>query len=132
MVEYATTWKNYYLPPVQEFAIAVCGYNGRVRHMTIGRDPMREKFVRGITVNGEKCSSAMHCLALECPLNHTKHEHLMHMLDMYADEPADEASAKLWGKDTVVDCLVEMARQISESLAHEKAPEKLTIDPEDA
>ena len=46
----------------------------------------------------------------------------MHMLDMYADEPADEASIKLWGKGTVVDCLVEMARQISESFVQAKAP----------
>ena len=113
------------MPQGQAFAIAVCGYNGKVRHMTIGRDPMRENFVRSVTIDGKKCSSAMHCLALECPLNHTKHEHLMHMLDMFADEPADEASVKLWGKNTVVDCLVEMARQISESLMQENEQNKV-------
>lgn len=122
MAVYATTWKNYCLPTGHEFAIAVCDYSGRVRHMTIGRDPMRQNFVRSVTVSRKKCSSGNHCLALECPFNHTTHEHLMHMLDMYADEPADEASIKLWGKGTVVDCLVEMARQISESFVQAKAP----------
>ena len=68
------------------------------------------------------CSSANHCLALECELNHTEHEHLVHMFDMYNDEPADDTAIKQWGKDTVVDCLVEIARQITLSLEGQKPP----------
>jgi hypothetical protein len=124
MVKYATTWKDYCLPQGEAFAVAVCSYNGRVRHMTIGRDPIREKYMTDVTIDGEKCSSEAHCLALECPLNHTEHEHLAHMLDIYIDEPADQALVNLWGKDTVVDCFVEMARKISESLAQAKDQNK--------
>ena len=121
MAEYATTWQNYRLPTGEEFAIAVCGYNGRVRHMNIGGDLLRQRLIRRVIVTKNKCNSAEHCLALECPLNHTEHEHLAHMLDLYIDEPADEASVKLLGKATVVDCLVEMARRISDSLSQAKA-----------
>jgi hypothetical protein len=124
MAQYETIWRDYHLPTGQEFNVAVCGYNGKIRHMTLGSDPLRRMFVQKVTVDGQTCNCAHHCLALDCPLNHTEHEHLMHMLDMYRDEPVDEATAKLWGKKTAVDCFVEMARQISESLAREVTSEK--------
>lgn len=116
MTEYPTTWQQYRLPDGREFAIAVCGYSGRVRHLTIDHDIMRQSCILCNMIDGGKCSSATHCLALECPLNHTEHEHLMHMLDMWTDEPADEESVKQLGRKTVVGCLVEMARRISDSL----------------
>ena len=113
--EYPTTWQDYRIPGGEEFAVAVCGYSGRVRHLTIDHDVMRQTCIRYNIVEDGKCGSGTHCMALECPLNHTEHEHLMHMLDMWTDEPADKESVKQLGKTTVVDCLVEMARRISEA-----------------
>jgi len=117
MAVYETTWKDFQLPTGQAFAMAVCGYSKLVRHMTMGEEPIRRMFVKSIEVEGERCSTGDHCLALECPLNHTENDHLAHMLDMNKDEPVDEETAKLWGKDTAVGCLVEMARRFSASLA---------------
>ncbi len=117
MTEYPTTWRQYRLPDGREFAIAVCGFSGRVRHLTIDHDIMRQSCIRYNMIDDGKCGSATHCLALECPLNHSEHEQLMHMLDMWTDEPADEESVKQLGEKTVVGCLVEMARRISDSLA---------------
>ncbi len=121
MTRYDTKWMDYRLPTGQDFAMAVCGYNGKVRHMTIGADPLRRMFISYVEVEGQNCSTAQHCLALDCPLNHTEQEHLAHMLDMPVDEPMDEATARLWGKDTAVGCLVEMAHRFSESLAASRA-----------
>jgi hypothetical protein len=129
MPSYVTTWKDYRLPTGQEFAMAVCGYNGKVRHMTIGNDPLRRMFVREVTVEGDFCSTAQHCLALDCPLNKTEQEHLSHMLDMRQDEPVDAETAKLWGRDTAVGCLVEMARRFSKSLESEQAQAPAQCEP---
>ena len=117
MAEYPTDWRDYCLPGGQQFAVAVCSYGGRVRHMTIGNDMVRRMFVRHVEVENDRCSSGDHCLALDCPLNRTKQEHLAHMLDMNVDEPVDAETAKSWGKDTAVGCYVEMARRISAELS---------------
>jgi hypothetical protein len=119
MKRYDTKWMDYRLPTGQDFAMAVCGYNNKVRHMTFGNDQLRRMFVTFVEVEGQSCSTSQHCLALDCPLNHTEHEHLAHMLDMNTDEPVDEATAKMWGKSSAVDCLVEMAHRFTESLAKE-------------
>jgi hypothetical protein len=111
------------LPTGQEFSVAICGYSGKVRHMTLGPDPLRCILVSSISVQGKRCNAAQHCLALDCSLNKTPHEHLAHMLDMYQDESVDKATARLWDKETAVDCLVEMARRITGSIAKEP-PEK--------
>jgi len=126
MAQYPIHWKDYRLPTGEEFAVAVCGYSGKVRHLTIGQDPLRHMLASHVDVDGQGCSSAKHCLSLNCPLNHSENYHLMHMLDMYKDEPVDEATAELWGKKTTIDCLVEMARRISDSLAAETLPNKAT------
>ncbi|MCL2150444.1 MAG: hypothetical protein FWH51_05940 [Dehalococcoidia bacterium] len=117
MTIYNVTWRDFQLPTGQAFAMAVCGYSKLVRHMTIGLDPIRRMFVKGIEINEEHCNTNEHCLALECHLNHTNPEHLAHMLDMEEDESVDEETARLWGQNTAVGCLVEMARRFSASLA---------------
>jgi hypothetical protein len=119
MTRYETTWKDYSLPTGQQFAMAVCGYNRKVRHMTLGQDPLRRMFVTSVDVEGQHCSQGDHCLALDCPLNHSENEHLAHMLDMHVDEPVDEETARLWGQPTTVGCLVEMARRFSQELERE-------------
>lgn len=120
MPKYETEWKDYKLPTGQDFAVAVCGYSNRVRHMTFGQDPLRKLFVQSVVVEeNENCSSADHCLATDCPLNHTEGEHLAHMLDMNEDEAVDEETSKMWGADTAVGCLVAMAKRISDEMAVE-------------
>jgi hypothetical protein len=119
MPRYATNWVDYQLPSGQEFAVAVCGYSGKVRHMTIGQDPIRRMFVKFVDVEGEACQTAEHCLALSCPLNHTEAEHLAHMLDMREDEQADAESAQTWGTESTVDALVKFADKMNESIPEE-------------
>jgi len=114
MPRYATTWLDYRLPTGQEFGVAVCGYSGKVRHMAIGADPLRHMFVKFVDVEGERCQTGEHCLALDCPLNHTKPEHLAHMLDMQADEPVDEKDSEIWGTGSTVDALVKFANKMNE------------------
>ncbi len=129
MAQYPTDWKDLRLPTGQEFAVAICSYGGRVRHMAFGNDVMRRLFVRAVEVEGDRCSTGDHCLALECPLNHTENEHLAHMLDMQQDEPVDAETAKLWGQNTAVGCYVEMARRISAELSSASAPSQTSPPP---
>src|SRR4030065_1386572 len=105
MAQYPTTWVDYQLPTGQEFSGAVCGYRGKIRHLFLGDDFVRRNFVRNVDVNRQNCSSGQHCLALDCPLNSTQHEHLCHMLDMPKDEQVDSETAKAWGTESTVDSL---------------------------
>jgi hypothetical protein len=119
MPKFSTKWVDYRLPTGQEFAVAVCGYAGKVRHMYIGNDPVRRAFVRHIYVEDDFCQTGEHCLALDCPLNRSEPEHLLHMLDMNEDEPVDQETAQQWGATSTLQCFIKLARNISESLPEE-------------
>lgn len=125
MPRYATTWIDYRLPTGQDYAVAVCSYSGKVRHMTIGEDPLRRMFVKFVDVEGEGCAAGEHCLAIDCPLNHTRPEHLAHMLDMPADEPLDEEGSNIWGTQSTVEALVKFAQKVSGQLPEEVKRQKL-------
>jgi hypothetical protein len=124
MARYITTWVDYKLPQGQEFSVAVCGYCGKVRHMTFGEDPIRRMFVKFEDIENNICQTNEHCLALDCPLNHTQLEHLAHMLDMPADEPTDERGFEIWGTDSTVEALVKFAKKISDELLEEMKKNK--------
>jgi len=125
MPQYATQWLDYRLPTGQEFAVAVCGYSGKVRHMYIGNDPLRRMIVRHVFVENDACQTANHCLALDCPLNRAEPEHLLHMLDMTEDEQLDPETAAQWGTDSTLDCLLQFARKMTELLPEElKKPQE--------
>jgi hypothetical protein len=128
MPRYETEWIDYQLPSGQDFAVAVCGYAGKVRHMYIGQDPVRRTFVRHVYVEGEECQTAEHCLALDCRLNRSEPEHLLHMLDMTEDEPADEETAKQWGTESTLQCFLRFAHKISESLPEDKTAQKAPLE----
>jgi hypothetical protein len=119
MPKYSTNWVDYRLPTGQEFAVAVCGYAGKVRHMYIGNDPVRRAFVRHIYVEDGFCQTGEHCLALDCPLNRSEPEHLLHMLDMNEDEPVDSETAQQWGASSTLQCFIKFALRITESLPEE-------------
>jgi hypothetical protein len=119
MPKYSTNWVDYRLPTGQEFAVAVCGYSGKVRHMYIGNDPVRRAFIHNVYVEDESCQTAAHCLALDCPLNRSEQEHLLHMLDMNEDEPLDNDSAQQWGTQSTLECFLRFARKIGEQLPEE-------------
>ena len=126
MTRYVTTWLDYKLPQGQEFSVAVCGYSGKVRHMTFGEDPIRRMFVKFEDVDANFCQTGEHCLALDCPLNHTEPKHLAHMLDMAADEPTDKEGSEVWGTSSTVEALVKFAKKVSDELPEEmKRPKPL-------
>jgi hypothetical protein len=119
MPKYSTKWVDYRLPTGQEFAIAVCGYAGKVRHMYIGNDPVRRAFIQHIHVEDGWCQTGEHCLALDCPLNHSEPEHLLHMLDMNEDEPLDSEAAEQWGTASTLECFLKFAQKMTELLPEE-------------
>jgi hypothetical protein len=117
MPKYLTNWIDYRLPAGQEFSVAICGYSGKVRHMYLGQDPIRRAFAQHVYVeDDEGCRTAEHCMALDCPLNRAEPEHLLHMLDMTEDEPADTETAEQWGSPSTLHCFLRFAHRISELL----------------
>ncbi len=125
MPKYATNWVDYRLPTGQEFSVAVCGYSGKVRHMYIGQDPLRRMFIHNVQVEDGFCHTGDHCLALNCPLNRSESEHLLHMLDMNEDEALDSEIAEQWGSQSTLDCFLKFAQQITEQLPEElKKPQE--------
>lgn len=120
MPEYPLTWNDYRLPTGREFSVAICGNTGRICHMFIGNDVLRRSFIRQVDVEGETCSASHHCLALDCTLNKTPKDHLMHMLDMYEDEELDEETAKLWGTESTVDSMIKFVQQVELMIAEGK------------
>jgi len=119
MPKYPITWVDYSLPTGRKFSVAVCGQSGRICHMFLGDDVLRRSFIRQVNVEGQNCSGGQHCLALDCPLNKTSKEHLVHMLDMHEDEVLDEETAKLWGTDSMAEGLVKFAEKMNESVPDE-------------
>jgi hypothetical protein len=120
MPKYPITWVDYRLPNTdRQFSVAVCGKSGMVCHMFLGDDVLRRSFIRQVTVEGQSCSGGQHCLAMDCPLNQTPKEHLVHMLDMHEDEALDEETAKLWGTDSMAEGLVKFAEKMNESIPEE-------------
>jgi hypothetical protein len=128
MPKYSTNWVDYRLPTGQEFSVAICGYAGKVRHMYIGDDPVRRAFVRHVYIEDGFCQIGDLCLALACPLNRSEPEHLLHMLDMNEDEPADPETAEQWGTTSTLQCFLKFARQISELLPEEIKNPQLPIE----
>ncbi len=125
MPKYSTSWVDFRLPTGQEFAVAVCGYAGKVRHMYIGNDPIRRMFIHHVYVDDGVCQTAEHCLALDCPLNRSQQEHLLHMLDMNEDEPLDAEAAEQWGSQSTLDCFLSFARKMNDLLPEElKKPQE--------
>jgi hypothetical protein len=119
MPKYSTNWIDYRLPTGQDFAVAVCGYAGKVRHMYIGNDPVRRAFIHNVFVDEESCHTAAHCLALDCRLNRSEPEHLLHMLDMNEDEPLDAEAAKEWGTESTLECFLKFAQKMNDLLPEE-------------
>ena len=128
MPKYPTTWLDYRLETGQEFSVAVCGYTGRVRHMFIGHDVLRRMMIRHVYVDGEMCQASEHCLALDCPLNRSEREHLLHMLDMQEDEAVEPETADKLGTESTLDALLNFAHKMNEILPEElrkrQEPEK--------
>ncbi len=125
MPKYPTNWVDYHLPAGQEFAVAVCGYTGKIRHMYIGKDPVRRMFIHHVEVEEEFCRTGDHCLALDCPLNRSEPEHLLHMLDMNEDEALDGEAAEQWGTESTLDSFLKFSRKMTELLPEEfKKPQE--------
>ena len=87
--------------------------------MYLGTDIIRRQFIRHVNVEGTYCNAGQHCLDLDCPLNRTPREHLLHMLDMYEDEPLDAKTSELWGTESTIEGLVKFAEKMNQSLPKE-------------
>jgi hypothetical protein len=125
MSKYATKWVDCKLPTGQEFAVAVCGYNGKIRHMYIGSDPVRRALVQYVHVGDGFCHTGDHCLAVDCPLNRAESEHLLHMLDMNEDEPMDPEAAEQWGTGSTLECFLKFAQKAVEYVPEDlRKPQK--------
>jgi hypothetical protein len=125
MPKYATNWVDCQLPTGQEFAVAVCGYAAKVRHMYIGSDPVRRLLVQHVFVADGFCQNGDHCLALDCPLNRSEPEHLLHMLDMNEDEPMDSDAAEQWGTGSTLQCFLKFAQKAMDFVPEElKKPQE--------
>jgi hypothetical protein len=124
--EFDTTWRELTLPGNQNYSIGICAYTNKVRHMIIGNDVLRESMIRKVVLSDDEktCLVGNHCLAMDCPLNNTEQEHVIHMLDMNEDSPVDEDTARIWGADTVSGCYVALAKRLSEEIAFEKNQEQ--------
>jgi hypothetical protein len=84
--------------------------------MYIGQDPIRRMFIHHVNVEEGFCQTGDHCLALDCPLNRSESEHLLHMLDMNEDESLDSEVSDQWGSQSTLDCFLKFARQVAEAL----------------
>ncbi len=128
MKKYLTRWMDYRLPAGQEFSVAVCGYSGRVRHLYLGTDPVRRMLVQHVYVEDGFCQTGDHCLALDCPLNRSEPENLLHMLDMNEDEAMDPETAGQWGTSSTLDGFLIFARKMTESLPEELRQPQEPVD----
>jgi hypothetical protein len=121
---YDVDWKKLNLPTGQQFFAAVCGYNNKVRHMAFYDDYLRQALVKHTIIEDGICHGREHCLAIDCPLNETEEEHLLHMLDMKEDIPADSELAKQWETDSMLECYIKFAHKLSAEIqAEEKKTE---------
>ena len=120
--EYETTWRELNLPGGQRYSIGICSFTNKVRHMVVGEDVLREAMIKTVFLSDDEqtCLVGNHCLAMDCPLNTTEPEHVIHMLDMNEDYPVDEETAQIWGAKTVSGCYIAMAKRLSEELHVEK------------
>jgi hypothetical protein len=116
MAKYPTTWVDYRLPTGQEFAVAVCGYTGKVRHMFLGDDALRRMLIRHVYVDDGMCNAAEHCLALDCDLNRAEREHLLHMLDMNEDEDVDSDAAAQFGTGSTLEAFLMFVQKMNEAV----------------
>ena len=116
MPEYPITWMDYRLPTGSEFSVAVCGNDGKICQMSLGGDVDRRSSILKVSIEGQDCNLSRRCLALDCPLNKTPKEQLIHMLGMHEDEVLDEETAKLWGTESTVEGLVKFIKKVESIL----------------
>jgi hypothetical protein len=107
------------MPGGQDFAVAVCGYSGKVCYMTLGNDVVTRMMITCVLFEGEQCQSAQHCLALGCQLNQTEHGHMLHMLEMFQDETLDKETSALWGTESELEALVIFSQKMNDILPDE-------------
>ena len=130
MPKYPLTIQDYKLKDGQPFTVTVCGYIGKIRHMSVGNDTMRYLRPVSVDITDSKCEGSKHCLALSCPLNKTEPMHLAHMLEMPVDEPLDEEIAGICGTKSSVEALVKFADKMNEIIPEELRARKAPLPQE--
>ena len=110
---------DYRLQDGQEFTVTVCGYSGKVQHLTIGVDTLRNLRRSFANITDSGCEASQHCLAVNCSLNRTPPEHLAHLLEMEADEPLDKETTRICGTSSTIDYMVKFAEKMNDLLPGE-------------
>jgi hypothetical protein len=93
--------------------------------MFIGDDALRRMMIRHVYVEDGECQAGRHCLALDCPLNTSEKEHLLHMLDMGEDEAIDPDTAERLGTQSSLEAMLLFAKRMNEALPEELKQQKL-------
>ena len=110
---------DYQQKDVETVSVSFCGYSGKIRYLVIGDDTISYLRPASVKISGLNCEGSGHCLAFSCPLNKTEIGHVAHMLDMWADEPLDEETAKTSGARSAVEYLIKFVEQMNEVLPAE-------------
>jgi hypothetical protein len=86
---------------------------------------VRRTFIQHVHVENDWCQTGEHCLALDCSLNRSEQEHLLHMLDMNEDESLDPEAAAHWGTSSTLECFLKFAKKMADMLPEEvKQPQE--------
>jgi len=112
MTEYPVKWVDYQLPSGEKCSAAFCAYNNKVRHFILGEDLLRRHMLHSAKVDEDSCDIADHCLAKDCPFNKTPQEHLLHMLDMYKDEPLEGQASDIWNTSSTLEAMLGVIKRI--------------------
>jgi len=112
MTEYPVKWVDYQLPSGEKCSAAFCTYNNKVRHFVLGEDSSQHRMLREAKIEEAKCDAAEYCLARECPFNKTSQEQLLHMLDMYKDEPLGGQASEMWNTSSTLEAMLGVIKRI--------------------
>jgi hypothetical protein len=75
--------------------------------------------VQFVNVEEGFCHTGDHCLAMDCPLNRSEPEHLLHMLDMNEDEPLPPEEAEQWGTSSTLECFLKFSQKAMDLIPEE-------------
>jgi hypothetical protein len=116
MTRFITTWLDYSLPTGQEFAVAVCGYTGKIQYLTIEEDKSIRELLTSVEVTDKRCEAGESCLVLSCRYNKTGPDQIAQMLKVSPCESLDTAAVEIWQTESTVDALVKFVDKMNEAL----------------
>jgi hypothetical protein len=118
------------LPNGREFSIAVCGFSGRIRYLTLNKDDLFHHHMTSVLIwhrsDSDFCEAGECCLDISCKLNKTTPEKLASIFGMAGDEMLDAETAELWRSSSATESFLKLIAQINSALP----PDTITPTPE--